>query len=1532
MRTVWQALNVSPRRTLLDLVWLGVGALVICVVSFALGIPFRINAGAVALGFGSGEIGFVLGVLTLAAALFVIRLWRTTLQIERRYRRMFDNAIEGVFQSSPDGRYLYMNRAHAQIFGYASPEEMIAAIQNIAQQTYVDASRRDDFMRELERTGEVRNFENRAYRRDGSIVWVLANARAERDARGKILYIEGNVQDITARKETETAYHHLVEQSLLGIVIHQNNRTVFANRAFAEMLGYDVAEVTNLPPEQDGLLIHPDDRAVMRQRAQDRLAGKTVPARYVFQALKRDGTVCWLETNAALIEHHGAPAILMLMVDVTARKLAQDKMQENMQRAQLREQLSVTLARAGNELDAVLNTVTRVMVSALGQSSAILLVNENGKYLKPVAYHHANARLVKRVCARWEGVHIPLVENMYAHAIQTGEALLRERVESTELEQLGGNDFARFLKYFGAFSLLVIPLRVQNKTLGVLLVTRHEPEPAFQLNDSHFAQEIADRAALAIANAQLFQQLQRELNVRGQVETRYRTLVEQIPAVTYIASGERLGETLYVSPQIEMYLGFTPAEWTAVPDFWASRLHPDDRGWVLQSAARARHARLPFHAEYRLLARDRAVHWIRDEAVLVFNVQGHPLYQHGIMLDITSHKTLEAKYTQAIQDADAERAVMQRELETLRAQLPTREYTPTSDAALAHASRAAMETAEGEQRAFARALSEAAALLNRATDAHQVLDGILDTVNKIVPYETASIFLRQGDKLVLARSRGFEKYNLTEWIRGVSFPVDFSKFQTLTGEGRPIVIPETRGHADWILIPETDWIRSHVSVPVRIGGETVGMLGLDSATPNFYNAEHGARLVAFADLAAAALRNAQLLEETQQRAQQLALLYDVGLTLNRVLEERTQLDFLFKIARRALRADRMAFFRYDAASDMLLYEVGIGVPERLEPQLRVRPYHVNPPEGLIGWVAHNRVPALAPDVARDEHWVAIEGIVKSALAVPVEHENELRGVLLASSHHLNAFTAQDERMLTLFANQIAAAMELTRLFKVQAQRAHELEILREASLAFAVAPDRAALTNLILQFALRLAPAHNAFLFFYHGDGFELGGSLWADNSGIEPQIFMPRRGGLTDTVARTGEIIVVNDVNTHPLFSNWQWGGSIVSLPLKGGGQVRAVLNVAFEKPRPFTRQEIHALELFADQAAVALENERHVEEIRRQLRDAQLLHRAGEALNQSLAFDATIRQLADFFIQATQVQVCTISRVELDKGELRVLVDHDPIAALRVEPGAVYRLSDYPYLLAMLETKRSRAYRRDDSTLDAITAENMDQFQWLSMLVTPLFAGSEIIGLVELADRTTCRDFLPETIRLAESLAHQASSALENVRLFQETQRRAEQLTVLNRIARHVNSAATLDEMILIIESETARVLPSDTSFIALYDAATEMVDFHRVVDYGEVRPPFQFRLGPSLTREVITTARALRLDDRKDYPSVENPPQYYGDGSMLRAWLGAPIRSGDRVVGVISVQSKQRAAFSQADEQLLQTIADQVGPALERAAQSK
>jgi PAS domain S-box-containing protein len=122
---------------------------------------------------------------------------------EAKYRSIVENAVEGIFQTSPDGKYLSANPALARIYGYASPEELRQSIGDIERQLYVDPTRRDEFVHLMERDGVVTGFELEIHCKDGSVIWISENARAVRDSHGSIEYYEGTVIDISARKESE---------------------------------------------------------------------------------------------------------------------------------------------------------------------------------------------------------------------------------------------------------------------------------------------------------------------------------------------------------------------------------------------------------------------------------------------------------------------------------------------------------------------------------------------------------------------------------------------------------------------------------------------------------------------------------------------------------------------------------------------------------------------------------------------------------------------------------------------------------------------------------------------------------------------------------------------------------------------------------------------------------------------------------------------------------------------------------------------------------------------------------------------------------------------------------------------------------------------------------------------------------------------------------------------------------------------------------------------------------------------------------
>lgn len=135
-------------------------------------------------------------------------------EADQNYRSMFENALDGIFQTTRAGHYLRANTALARIYGYGSPEELIADLHDIKKQLYVDPRRRAEFVRLMRLHGNVTSFEAQIYRKGGEIIWITEDARAVYDSDNQLRYYEGRVQDISHRKALEAEKEQLLEEAL----------------------------------------------------------------------------------------------------------------------------------------------------------------------------------------------------------------------------------------------------------------------------------------------------------------------------------------------------------------------------------------------------------------------------------------------------------------------------------------------------------------------------------------------------------------------------------------------------------------------------------------------------------------------------------------------------------------------------------------------------------------------------------------------------------------------------------------------------------------------------------------------------------------------------------------------------------------------------------------------------------------------------------------------------------------------------------------------------------------------------------------------------------------------------------------------------------------------------------------------------------------------------------------------------------------------------------------------------------------------
>jgi|WetSurMetagenome_2_1015567.scaffolds.fasta_scaffold00158_28 diguanylate cyclase (GGDEF)-like protein/PAS domain S-box-containing protein len=148
-------------------------------------------------------------------------------EAEERYRSIFENALEGIYQTSPDGHYLNFNPALARIYGYDSAVDLVLGITDIKKQLYVDPFKRDEFIRLMTAHGQVKNFEALVHRKNGDVIWISENAREVRDRDGKLIFYEGTVEDITDRKSYEQQIEYqATHDALTGLP----NRTLLADR------------------------------------------------------------------------------------------------------------------------------------------------------------------------------------------------------------------------------------------------------------------------------------------------------------------------------------------------------------------------------------------------------------------------------------------------------------------------------------------------------------------------------------------------------------------------------------------------------------------------------------------------------------------------------------------------------------------------------------------------------------------------------------------------------------------------------------------------------------------------------------------------------------------------------------------------------------------------------------------------------------------------------------------------------------------------------------------------------------------------------------------------------------------------------------------------------------------------------------------------------------------------------------------------------------------------------------------------------
>jgi len=331
--------------------------------------------------------------------------YKETEQQQSTFKDLFDYANDAIFIDDLEGHFLEANETACKRLGYTREELLSLTPMDIETPEF--AALVPKRKEEIKQRGYI-VFESAHVTKDGRVIPIELNAQLiVFDNKPAILSI---ARDITVRKQSEAAlkaseekYRALVQHSLQGIVIFQDLRIVFVNKAFTEITGYSNEELLAFSPAQMKALVHHEDQNTVWGRMEDRLRGKPTPQRYEFRSIRKDGAERWFEMFATIIHYRKRPAIQGALIDITGRKHAEVILRES------EERLSVFMNSAPDAF------------ALFDKDLNLIEINNVGLNLLPPRLPK-EAILGKNIAEFWPGIKLNERYDEYYEVIKSGKS------------------------------------------------------------------------------------------------------------------------------------------------------------------------------------------------------------------------------------------------------------------------------------------------------------------------------------------------------------------------------------------------------------------------------------------------------------------------------------------------------------------------------------------------------------------------------------------------------------------------------------------------------------------------------------------------------------------------------------------------------------------------------------------------------------------------------------------------------------------------------------------------------------------------------------------------------------------------------------------------------------------------------------------------------------------------------------------------------------------------------------------------------
>jgi GAF domain-containing protein/CheY-like chemotaxis protein/anti-sigma regulatory factor (Ser/Thr protein kinase) len=690
-------------------------------------------------------------------------------------------------------------------------------------------------------------------------------------------------------------------------------------------------------------------------------------------------------------------------------------------------------------------------------------------------------------------------------------------------------------------------------------------------------------------------------------------------------------------------------------------------------------------------------------------------------------------------------------------------------------------------------------------------------------------------------------------------------------------------------------------------------------------------------------------EELNARADELAILNSVGEAMAKTLDVKTVTKIVGDKVRDIFHAEAVSIMLLNPQTDLIhvLYEYDQGEGGYID---YIEPFPLG--KGMSSRVIQSRQPIVAGTLEEQKQhgaYMAPEAIARgsgivsqSALLVPILTNDQVLGVAMVSSYRTHAFTENDLHLLETLAANMGVAIQNARLFEAEQERVAELAVINSVQEGLASKLDFTSIIDLVgdklreifnpdILLVGLYNPTTNRTAFPYAVRG--------------ERKIHdLPEReaGGFSGEAIRTRKTVVVNeDLNrrSEAVGSSTMDGKedplSLVYVPIIAGEAVLGVISLqSLQREHAFSEPDVRLLETLANALSVALQNAQSFKAEQERVAELEIINSIQQGLAAELDFQAIVDLVGDKLREVFMTNDFAIRWYDERANLVHFLYEYEHGTRLNVPPGPPAPGGSFEQFLKdrqpIIGNTLEIMARTGGTSLPGTDTSK-------SLVSVPIITSDRVIGSLQIENYERENAYSESELRLLTTIAASLGTALENARLFDETQRllkiteeRAEELAIINSVQAGLASQLDIQAIFDLVGDKVRDTFDAQTVLISTYDRATNLLHYPYIIERGQrqVQEPMPLTdkgFGPQAMR----TRQPLMINENLQERAAEVGSFVVGGGELSKSGIWAPLVIGDEARGVISIQNVDREhAFSDSDFRLLTTLASSLSVAFENA----